>query len=168
MKNAIIGTTFIWVFLLGTLILLSMSEQSIRRIYLEHTLSAVMEDSMLKEQSLRDHEENKVSEEEVRKLSFMNRFLTSMEERMQGKQQLNIRLIGLDLEKGIMSVEVESTFLYPTGEKGRIVVYRTIILETHGKRAAAAALFLTDQSYKIHQESSCIIFQHDFYSCFRL
>ena len=55
-----------------------MSEQSIRRIYLEHTLSAVMEDSMLKEQMLRNYEENKVSEEEIRKLNFMNRFLTSM------------------------------------------------------------------------------------------
>ena len=74
MKNAIIGTTFIWVFLLGTLILLSMSEQSIRRIYLEHTLSAVMEDSMLKEQMLRNYEENKVSEEEIRKLNCMKRF----------------------------------------------------------------------------------------------
>lgn len=135
MRNAIIGMTFVWVFLLGTLTLLSMSEQSIRRIYLEQTLGAVMEDAMWKEQTLRKN--NRVEgEEELRKEKFMNRFLACMEERMQGKQQLNIKLVGLDLEKGVMSVIVESIFQYPTGEKASVEVYRTIILESHGKGAA--------------------------------
>lgn len=148
MRNAIIGMTFMWVFLLGTLALVSMSEQSIRQIYLEQTLAAVMEDAMMKEQML-DLVINEESDQMLRKANFMNRFLTCMEERMQGKQQLQIKLIGLDLDKGIMSVVVESIFQYPTGEQGSIEVYRTIILETHGKGAVLTAPFLDIDAIKI-------------------
>ena len=151
MKNAIIGMTFMWVFLLGALSLLSMSEQSIRRIYLEQTLTAVMEDAMLKEQMLRSQEteDREQMEEELRKVNFMNRFFICLEEKMGGKQQLNINLIGLDLDKGIMSVVVESIFQYPTGERGKIEVYRTIILEMHGKGAVSTAPLLEINAIKI-------------------
>lgn len=60
---------------------------------------------------------------------LMADFCTSFMLRQNANANITIHLIGVDLENGLISIEVESEFIFPNGKVKTIASNKTVILE---------------------------------------
>lgn len=60
---------------------------------------------------------------------LMSDFCTSFMLSQNAHGEITVNLLGADLEKGILSIEVKSDFRYPNGRKKTVSCLKTVILE---------------------------------------
>ena len=64
------------------------------------------------------------------KQDFVNYLVSSLNSKV---TDLNVKFYGADSEYGLLSVEVTANFTYPTGHKGTVSSYKTMILNKEQK-----------------------------------
>lgn len=89
---------------------------------IEGNLSTVMEEQMTE---LMINEKYTVEN----KQEFLSDFVQHFVKTLDGKYDLAIDILQLDMEKGFMTVRVTADFIYLNGKPGSIVCERTVLFE---------------------------------------
>lgn len=89
---------------------------------LQSNLSSVMEEQI--NEMMLNEEYSIISTQE-----FLADFIGNLVVALDGKYDLTVDVLQVDMEKGILSVKVTADFFYLNGNRGRTVCERTVIFE---------------------------------------
>ncbi len=122
MKNAIIGATLLIVICLMTLIHLSISSENIRQNELDQSLSSAIRTTMEVAKIKGTYE---ITNEE----EFLNEFNKNLLSRIHTDSDIEVQVMGCNLEEGFLDIKVISKFKYPTGASGQVESRKSIIFD---------------------------------------
>ena len=125
MKHMVFGVLSGGIVILFVVMLLTMQHKNVRKEELEQSLTEAMEVTL---QMVKMDAERDYTSEEMRTLLIRN-----LVPQINSDSELTVRLIAADVEKGLLSAEVEEFFIYPGGKKGSIQCFRTILAEDDGE-----------------------------------
>ena len=122
MKNTIIGTTMMLVMVLMVLIHMSITAENVRQSELDmglnYAIRTTMEVAKVKETYPIGSENELIAE-------FNKNLLT----KISSDSDIEVQVMGIDLEEGFLDVKVISKFKYPTGADGQVEARKTIIFD---------------------------------------
>lgn len=122
MKNAVLMFTGGITLVVTLMIMTSVYEQMNYRMEIASNLSSVMEEQMTE---LMINEKYTVEDEQEFLIDFVQHFIKVLD----GKYNLSVDILQLDMEKGLMAVRVTADFLYVNGKPGSVVCERMILFE---------------------------------------
>lgn len=122
MRNFIIAITFILVFTLSIFTSSAVMERHVRENEVKIALGNAMENAMTAMAINPVYDIDSANE-------FIAEFLQELIAQIDSTSNLTIKIIDLDIENGMLDVEVTEEFIYPNGKIGRVSVRKTIITE---------------------------------------
>lgn len=122
MKNVVLILNGMVLLLLSLLILMAIYGRMNHSMELQSNLSSVMEEQ-INEMML--NEEYSITNTQ----EFLTDFIGNLVVALDGKYDLTIDVLQVDMEKGILSVRVTADFLYLNGNRGTTVCERTVIFD---------------------------------------
>ena len=123
MKNMLVAFYAAIIAFLIILIGFTIHGRSIRQVELDNALKSSMENAM----TILLYEEGKPQTEE----EWTSDFIQSFAQQINSNSDLEIVIIEVDMEKGLLSVEATLTWYHPIGTKGSVSSFRTAILEAY-------------------------------------
>lgn len=99
------------------------SGRSIRKNELQKTLDYAAEQAL--EHLLKEKNSNRDSEE------FIGSFVENLSAGIESDSEILISIMGIDTEKGVLSVKAEEEFWHPLGKKGKVEAEKTVIIEQY-------------------------------------
>ncbi len=126
MKNAIIACVLILLFIISSLILLTIYNQNTRQNELEDSLSAAVEQSL---ENLKIKKNYSIDNTDEFVADFLENLLVSIE----SDSDVKVEILSVDIEKGLLDVCVTETYRQPNGTKKNISCRKTIILEEYAQ-----------------------------------
>lgn len=122
MKNAIIGATLILVICLISLTHMSITAKDIRKDELETSMNNAARITM---EVVKEKGRYSFSTEEEMIEEFNNNLLSQITT----ESNLEIQVMGADVQNGFLDVQVINTFKYPTGAEGHVSARKTILFD---------------------------------------
>ena len=122
MKNAVLMFTGGILLMLTLLIITAIYERMNYSMELQSNLSSVMEEQM---NEMMLNEEYSITNTQA----FLEDFIGNLVIALDGKYDLTVDVLQVDMEKGILSVKVTADFFYLNGKPGTAVCERTVIFE---------------------------------------
>lgn len=156
MKNIIIGICSIALIGILLLTVYTIHGRNIRQAELNHALADAMEQTVAKTGTA--HVDGPKSNEELTSL-FLEKFMAQVE----SDSKVEIHILDVDWEKGLLSAEAVLTYLHPTGKEGSVSSRQTMIRESHSekeeKEFCSVSYIVGEDSYKIYhiQKGSTIM-----------
>lgn len=131
MKNVILGIIGCFIVLYTTLISLSMYNVSSRKNQMDKCLSVALAGAMENYYSSEIYEIELPDEmkQQVKASDVENEIISNVNERITSNGDVKTTVSVCDLEKGIISAEIEETFTMPMGTKKTISCSKTIIAD---------------------------------------
>lgn len=131
MKNTILGWIGCLILLYGAIIALSINACCLRRNEMDRSVSAVCR-SILEEYyrpvitfgSGMEYRAPGISDAQAEEL-----LVEELRRRLEGKQELKVKVLACNMEMGIISVEVSEEFELPAGTEKTITARRTILVD---------------------------------------
>ena len=127
MKQIAIGMISIIVIILFVGIYLNLMHRQSRKEEVTNNLAEAIEISA--EQAWLDREKLVKNDKE-----FVSDFIQTLVMQMESESSVDIRIVEVDLEKGILAVDVKETFQYTNGKEGTVDYQKTILLEREIKK----------------------------------
>lgn len=125
MKNTILAFVGLWIMLIGTVSILTLSERGIRRNQLENQVSRAMKEAFY-EVYVKGFNKEALNEEQI----LWKAFEKHMRQYPSGKGHYTIKRVKEDSRRGILSVVVEGKFKVRRGATKVICVKKTMIKES--------------------------------------
>lgn len=139
MRNLMIGIMLTLLLIMGVTIILTIDDKSIRKNEVELSLENALTES------INVIDKNKYSIDNTEELiSDITQGLLSQ---IESDSTITIRILDVDWEKGIVSVEAVEKFKRPTNKEGTVSAVRTVILEN--EKEDSAAIELENKQYSI-------------------
>jgi uncharacterized repeat protein (TIGR02543 family) len=127
MKNIIIGISTIFLGIILTFTVMSVNASMTVKNDATNALADSVEESV--ENCMEDKSYSIASKDE-----FVSDLVQNLSVGVENTSDLKVDIVKADKEKGIMSIRVESTFLYPNGSKGTATTKKTVIFEQNYKK----------------------------------
>lgn len=127
MKNIIIGISTIFLGIILTFTVMSVNASMTVKNDATNALADSVEESV--ENCMEDKSYSIASKDE-----FVSDLVQNLSVGVENTSDLKVDIVKADKEKGIMSIKVESTFLYPNGSKGTATTEKTVIFEQNYKK----------------------------------
>lgn len=137
MKNAIIGATMIIVMVLLSLIHMSITTTDVRQSELDKALNSAVRTTM---EIAKTKETYPIETEEEFIAEFNKNLLSSIS----SDSDIEVQVMGVDLEEGMLDVKVISKFKFPTGADGQVSSRKTVILDEEERKKDV------EMNYSIH------------------
>lgn len=129
MRNIILGIVFFMLIVLSIVSVYAISDRDIRHNEAVNALDAAVEGT-LNTLSKKTYSINNSDE-------FVADMVAALAEQIKSKSDLSIKILDQDFEKGLLSVEVTTTYKHINGKTGNVSVYKTVILEQKEELKAA-------------------------------
>ena len=138
MKNAIIASVLVLLFIISSLILLTVYNQNTRQNELEDNLSTAVEQAL---ENLKIKKSYSIDNTDEFVADFLENLLVGIE----SDSEIKVEILSVDIEKGLLDVNVTETYKQPNGSKKSISCRKTIILEEYEQKPPAqyAVRFMT-------------------------
>ena len=127
MKNIIIGISTIFLGIILTFTVMSVNASMTVKNDATNALADSVEESV--ENCMEDKSYSIDSKDE-----FISDLVQNLSVGVENTSDLKVDIIKADKEKGVMSIRVESTFLYPNGSEGTATTDKTVIFEQDYKK----------------------------------
>jgi len=127
MKNAIIGATMIIVMVLLSLIHMSITTTDVRQNELDKALNSAIRTTM---EIAKTKETYPIETEEEFIAEFNKNLLSSIS----SDSDIEVQVMGVNLEEGMLDVKVISKYKFPTGAEGKVYSRKTLILDEEQKK----------------------------------
>src|SRR5574344_61645 len=127
MKNIIIGISTIFLGIILTFTVMSVNASMTVKNDATNALADSVEESV--ENCMEDKSYSIDSKDE-----FVSDLVQNLSVGVENTSDLKVDIIKADKEKGVMSIRVESTFLYPNGSEGTATTDKTVIFEQDYKK----------------------------------
>lgn len=127
MKNVIISIGLVLITIITTLILLTVYGQNTRQNELDDALSSSVEQSLDNLKISKTYTINDTDE-------FIADFMQNLVVQIESDSELEVNVLSVDTEKGLLDVEVVETFRQPNGTKGTVSCRKTVILEEYRQK----------------------------------
>ena len=122
MKNVVLILNGMVLLLLSLIMIMAIYERMNHSMELQSNLSSVMEEQM---NEMMLNEEYSITNTQA----FLEDFIGNLVIALDGKYDLTVDVLQVDVEKGILSVKVTADFFYLNGNRGTAVCERTVIFE---------------------------------------
>ena len=122
MKNVVLILNGMVLLLLSLIMIMAIYERMNHSMELQSNLSSVMEEQI---NELMLNEDYSITN----KQAFLEDFIGNLVLALDGKYDLTVDVLQVDMEKGILSVKVTADFFYLNGKCGKAVCERTVIFE---------------------------------------
>ena len=122
MKQAVLGTVVLSITLIVASILFSLDSRSIRQQEIENALEEALKtcaESIWADSTYTAQTEDEFAADLIQTLSMQ----------IESDSAVSIRILDLDNEKGIVSVEAVEKYRYPNGKTGTVSTAKTVIME---------------------------------------
>lgn len=164
MKQAVLGTVVLSITLIVASILFSLDSRSIRQQEIENALEEALKscaESIWVNSTYAAQTENE----------FAADLIQTITTQIESDSAVSIRILDLDNEKGIVSVEAVEKYRYPNGKTGTVSTAKTVIMEKNVfnpdadiKQTYTVAFYLPDvpedelyKQYKVLENAACIV-----------
>lgn len=164
MKQAVLGTVVLSITLIVASILFSLDSRSIRQQEIENALEEALKtcaESIWADSTYTAQTEDEFAADLIQTLSMQ----------IESDSAVSIRILDLDNEKGIVSVEAVEKYRYPNGKTGTVSTAKTVIMEKNVfnpdadiKQTYTVAFYLPDvpedelyKQYKVLENAACIV-----------
>lgn len=124
MRTAIISCVLVLVLIITSLILFTVYNQNTRQNELEDSLDIAIEQTL---ENLKTRQIYSIENEKEFTADFVQNLIVYME----SDSDLTIKILNLDIEKGLFDVEVTETYKQPNGSIKNITCRKTVILEEY-------------------------------------
>lgn len=143
MKNVIISIGLVMMMIITILILYTIYGQNTRQNEVEEALTVAVEQTLENMKIDKSYDVNSVEE-------FIADFNQNLILAIESDSTLEVNILSVDIEKGLLDVEVVETFVQPNGSKGTVSCRKTVILEEYKNYAPAyySVDFLAEKEYK--------------------
>lgn len=128
MKTVIISCVLVFLLIITSLILFTVYGQNTRQNELEDSLSIAVEQSL---ENLKINKSYSVNNTEEFIADFLENLLISIE----SDSDIKVEILSVDVEKGLLDVNVIETFSQPNGSTKSISCRKTVILEEYSQAA---------------------------------
>lgn len=163
MKQAVLGTVVLSITLIVASILFSLDSRSIRQQEIENALEEALKSCA---DIWADSTYTAQTEDE-----FAADLIQTITTQIESDSAVSIRILDLDNEKGIVSVEAVEKYRYPNGKTGTVSTAKTVIMEKNVfnpdadiKQTYTVAFYLPDvpedelyKQYKVLENAACIV-----------
>lgn len=164
MKQAVLGTVVLSITLIVASILFSLDSRSIRQQEIENALEEALKscaESIWVNSTYAAQTENE----------FAADLIQTITTQIESDSAVSIRILDLDNEKGIVSVEAVEKYRYPNGKTGTVSTAKTVIMEKNVfnpdadiQQTYTVAFYLPDvpedelyKQYKVLENAACIV-----------
>lgn len=164
MKQAVLGTVVLSITLIVASILFSLDSRSIRQQEIENALEEALKtcaESIWADSTYTAQTEDEFAADLIQTLSMQ----------IESDSAVSIRILDLDNEKGIVSVEAVEKYRYPNGKTGTVSTAKTVIMEKNVfnpdadiKQTYTVAFYFPDvpedelyKQYKVLENAACIV-----------
>lgn len=124
MKTAIISCVLVLLLIITSLILFTIYGQNTRKNEVEDSLSIAVEQSL---ETLKIKKTYNINNTEEFVADFLQNLLISIE----SDSEVEVNILSVDVEKGLLDVEVIETFSQPNGSTKSVSCRKTVILEEY-------------------------------------
>lgn len=122
MKKVIIAMTLVVCIVAAVFTVLTTNGRTMREEEMFQTLGAAVESSLEEAFLEKTYSINNTDE-------FLGDFLQYMAVRLNSNSDVTVNVVGIDYEKGIVTMEITGTYKHPNGEDGTVSVRKTVFLE---------------------------------------
>lgn len=123
MKNAIIGATILVVTLLLSMIHMSVTTEDVRQYELDTSLNSAIKTTMEVAKTKNAGYTIDTVEE------FLDEFNKNLLSKISTDSEIEVLVMGVNLEEGLLDIKVISRFKYPTGADGEVTSRKTVIFD---------------------------------------
>lgn len=124
MKNAIIASVLILMLIITSLILFTIYNENTRQNELEDSLSIAVEQSL---ENLKLNKSYSINNTDEFVADFLENLLVSIE----SDSDVTVEILSVDIEKGLLDVNVIETYKQPNGSVKSISCRKTVIMEEY-------------------------------------
>ena len=122
MKNVVLILNGMILLLISLIIVTAIYGRMNHSMELQSNLSSVMEEQIQQVMLNEEYSINNTQE-------FLEDFIGNLVVALDGKYDLTVDVLQVDMEKGILSVSVTAEFFYLNGKRGTAVCERTVIFD---------------------------------------
>lgn len=127
MRKIIIGVTMTCFIVIGIVILMTLDGRNIRESEVYDSLTTAVESSM---QTLMIDNTYTIQNTD----EFVADFLEALMTQIESDSDISVNVIDVDVNKGLLSVEVVEEYTHPNRSKGSVSCVKTVILEKDAKK----------------------------------
>lgn len=128
MKSTIISIVLVLIMIISSVILFTIYGQNARQNELDEALSVAVEQSLENLKLNKSYSVNNTDE-------FIADFLENLILSIESDSEVKVEILGVDVEKGLLDVNVVETFVQPNGSTNTVTCRKTVILEEYSKEA---------------------------------
>lgn len=146
MKNLIFGLGMSCIVIITALCCMTISGRNVRQNEVDRALNTAIEQTV---GELQEKKTYRIENQE----EFIADFIEGLLIKIESDSEIEVKVAGVDQEKGVLSVKVTEHFKHPNGKPGTAEAERTVILESYSldkKKTFTITYKVGDTDYKVY------------------